>query len=839
MVKQSQNRAVSNLAPIALQRLHSGSRIGFAVAAAIAGTAMSQRASAAAADAADTGGIQEVIVTARKVSENLQDVPLSVDVFTQKDMQNLAITSLEGFVQKSPSISFISEGPGTQIIVMRGASDGSTPNYANTSSTGFFLDDINLAYGGAQPDLHLYDMERIEVLEGPQGTTFGAGSMTGAVRYITMKPDVNAFSAGVDTDVGQMNPGRNTQEYDGFLNLPIIPGVLGARFSAFSTYNGGFINNQLTTRTWENGTVSTNAAWARNDYNRAHSEGGRAALKLVMGEKWDATLEWNYQRQSTLGAWDEDPNLAPRTVERFGPESHDNQTKTLDFHLEGDVGIGDLVFASTYWSIPTRQQNEYSQYMENYAPYSYYSFTYVKGAQEGFACKTDPFYSVQPNPALTPPAPQPAGPPSPFSGCQVPIQTYEYHTNPERWSNEIRLQSKSGGRFHWLGGFYWEKTRDKNSGSTYYMPGLQVDGQAFQYELIKYGQTQSSLPAGEWYAYTTRTDYLQTTEFANISYDITDKLNVEIGGVHFHSDFKYYTPYGQFAYYPTSPALSEGSSHKWNGKYGINYKITDKAMVYALFSQGFRDGGNNSGLPDACQQTTENPNGAPAKYAPDTLNNYEVGWKTTWQNGKVLWNGAVYDMDWKQYQTIIYDASVCPSSSYYVNVGNARIKGVESNAQYAPTDALSFQAAMNYNDAHITSSPYESFQSEVGERLPFSPYFSWSANARYQTPVNSHMKGYGQIDVAYKGDMWDDLHAGGANGFPRILQPGYAIVNLRFGLNPDNGRWLAELYCENVGDKNAIVYSNTGNFDLRETTNQPRTYGLRLNYRFGKETNAE
>jgi iron complex outermembrane recepter protein len=824
MGKQSKNRAGSNSSPMVAMRLHPGTRIGVAVAAAIAGASMPQRP-AMAADADSVGGIQEVIVTARKVSENLQDVPLSVDVFTQKDMQNLAITSLEDFVQKSPSISFISEGPGTQVIVMRGASDGSTPNYANTSATGFFLDDINLANNGSQPDLHLYDMERIEVLEGPQGTTFGAGSMTGAVRYITMKPDVNAFSAGVDTDVGQMSPGRLNQTYDGFLNIPIIPGVLGARFSAFSTANGGFINNQLTTRTWENGTVSNNAAWARDDYNRASSEGGRAALKLVMGEKWDATLEFNYQRQSTLGAWDEDPTLPPRTVERFGPESREFQTKTLDFHVDGDVGIGDLVFAATYWSMPTRQQNEYSQYMENFAPYNSYTGMYVKGAQEGFTCKTDPFYSVYP---------VNGGVQQPYSGCNVPLQTYEYHTNPERWSNEIRLQSKTGGRLHWLGGFYWEKTRDKNSGSTYYMPGLRTDGQAWNYELYAYGTTQSSLPAGQWYAYTTRSDYLETTEFANINFDITDQLNIEAGVVHFHSNFKYYSPYGQFAYQPPTPTLDEGSSNKWDQKYGINYKITNKAMVYALFSQGFRDGGANSGLPQGCYA-----NGVPNSYTPDTINNYEVGWKTTWQNGRVLWNGSVYQMDWKQYQTIIYDANLCPSSSFYVNVGDARIKGVESNAQYAPNDNWSFAGAFDYNDAHIVSTSYETFEPNVGERLPFSPYLSWSANARYQAPISSSTKAYVQYDIANKGDMWDDLSVSGSNGFPRLLQPAYSIQNLRIGLNPDNGRWLAELYCENLMDKNAIVYTNTGNFDLRMTTNQPRTFGLRLNYRFGKETNAE
>ena len=169
-------------------------------------------APALAAAAADvtTGGLQEVVVTARKREENLQDVPVSIDVFTAKDMQNLGITSFDDYAQKVPSISFISVGPGTQLFVMRGVSDGSNPNYANTSATGFFVDDMSMSWIGVQPDLHLYDIERIEVLNGPQGTTFGAGSMAGAIRYITNKPDVNAFSAGVDFDAGQIQGGGRT-----------------------------------------------------------------------------------------------------------------------------------------------------------------------------------------------------------------------------------------------------------------------------------------------------------------------------------------------------------------------------------------------------------------------------------------------------------------------------------------------------------------------------------------------------------------------------------------------------------------------------------------------------
>jgi iron complex outermembrane recepter protein len=787
-----------------------GSKIGLAVAAALAGFAV-PRAPSLAADADNTsaGGLQEIIVTARKREENLQEVPLSIDVFSKKDMQNLGIAGFEDYAEKVPSISFISIGPGTQLFVMRGVSDGSNPNYANTSATGFFVDDMSMSSSGVQPDLHLYDIERIEVLNGPQGTTFGASSMSGAIRYVTNKPDVNAFSAGIDFNAGQIQGAQQNWTYEGFFNAPIVSGVLGLRLSAFSDSHGGFINNQLTTRTWVNTAVSNNSAWARNDYNREHVEGGRVALKGVLNDQWSATLTYSFQRQTTFGAWDEDPNLAPRTVERFGPESHRFEANTMDFHVDGDVGIGDLVFASTYWRLPTRQQDEYSQYIENFNG----------GANEGVTCLNDPVYGT-----------------GPYTGCNVPIQFYEYHTNPERWSDELRLVSKPGGRFHWLAGLYWEKTRDKDSGSTYYMPGLRTNSPAFQYYNYYSGTPpgSTSLPPGEWYAYTTRSDYWQSTEFANISFDLTSKLNVEAGVVHFKSYFRYYSPFGQFAYAATAPTLEVGSSHKWDSKFGVNYKLTDKVMVYADFAQGFRDGGTNSGYPQSCYN-----NGVPQSYVPDTLNNYEIGWKSTSLNGHLLWNGAAYLMNWKQLQTIIYDVNICAPSSFYVNVGDARIYGVESNVDYKFNDNLSFQAAGSYTDSHLISSPYATFQANIGERLPYVPYFSWSANLRYEHPLGKDLRGYAQFDIAHKGDMWNDLHVEGSNGFPRILQPSYSIMNLRFGLNPEGAHWLAEFYIANVADKNAIVYSNTGNFDLRETTNEPRVYGLRLNYRFGKETNSE
>lgn len=781
------------------------SAIGIAVAAALAATASRTHAADASVSAS---ALQEVIVTARKREENVQDVPVSINVLTGKDMQNLGITQFEDFAEKVPSISFISVGPGTQIFFMRGVSDGSNPNYSNSSSTGVFLDDTSLSWFGVQPDLHLYDMERIEVLNGPQGTTFGAGAMAGAIRYITNKPDVHNFSAGADFNGGKIDGGQNNWTYEGFANFPLIDGVLGLRVSAFSDSHGGFINNKLETREWFNGTTSDNSAWARNNYNREHVEGGRIALKGVINDGWSASLTYSYQRLSSLGAWDEDlANYGPRTVARFGPEAHRTQSKILDFHVDGDVGIADLVFASTYWSLPTRQLNEYSEYMQNYNG----------GAQQGFTCLDDPTYGS-----------------GEFSGCNVPTQFYEYHSNPERWSDELRLVSKPGGRFHWLGGLYWEKSRDKNSGSTFDMPGLQTEGAQFQYYAALYGTTMSSLPPNVWYSYRTRSDYLQTTEFANISFDVTDRLNIEAGVVHFHSSFHYHSPFGQFSYVPTTETDTQGTSSKWNSKAGISYKITDHAMVYANFAQGFRDGGANSGYPQSCYDA-----GVPQKYVPDTLNNFEVGWKTTSLGGRLLFNGAVYRMNWKDLQTLIYDIDVCAPSSFNANVGEARITGVESNVDFKLDDNWSLQASASYTDSNLVSSTYETFKPNVGERLPFVPYFSYSWNVRYDHALGNAFHGYAQFDMAYKGGMWNDLHVVGSNGFPRILQPSYSLLNLRLGLNPRSGHWLSEFYITNLANKNAIVYSDTGNYDLRETTNEPRVFGLRLNYRFGKETNSE
>jgi iron complex outermembrane receptor protein len=804
------------------------SRIALAVAAALGGAALpawaaaDDAAPAAPADATTpanpSGGIAEVVVTARKVQENLQDVPVSLSVYTEKDLQNLGITQFEDYATRDPSISFVSTGPGQQQFVIRGVSDGSNPNESNTSLTGFFVDDMSMSWYGIQPDLHLYDIERVEILKGPQGTTFGAGSMSGAVRYITNKPDVTDFSAGVDFDGGQIQSAGRNLSVDAFLNMPLVSGSTALRLSAYSLDYGGFVDNKLVTRDWVNGTVSDNAGWAGNDYNTQHTHGARIALKQVFSEGWSAVATYMVQNQIGHGAWDEQPQYGDDVVARFGPEARYYHDSMFDFHVDGDVGIGDLVFASTYWNITTQTLNEYSEYMQyaNTAGHAPISPQYL----QGFACLTDPVSS----------------PGDSFSGCNVPTLYIDYRDDTRRYSNELRLSSKPGGRLHWLAGLYWEHTEDHYS-DNYVMPGIQYGGQAWQLAASYYAPVVPTPPPEDWYSYLESIDYLQTTEFANISFDLTDKWNIEVGTVHFRSDFSNGSSYAAYSYQPIGPgqvggpSSSVGGSHKWNSKIDISYRPLDNLLFYANFAQGFRDGGINAGFTDACYAA-----GVPHQYTPDTLDNYELGWKSTMLDQHLLWDGALYYMPWKNFQTSVYDPDICTSGTYNANLGQARIYGAESNLNFKAGDHWSLQGALNYTDAELTSNTYLNpyFEVPPGSRLPYAPYFNWSGNVRYQTPFAKQLVGYAQYDIAYKGDMYNNLSSETGNGFPRFLQPPYDIMNVRIGLNPADARWLAEFYITNLANKNAIIFTNTGNYDVRYTTNEPRVFGLRLSYRFGK-----
>ncbi|NNM62313.1 MAG: TonB-dependent receptor [Steroidobacteraceae bacterium] len=772
--------------------------LSVAIAAVLYGTTVVALAPLPARAAAAQDSLSEIIVTASKRSENLQKVPESIDVFTSKQLQNLGITQFEDYASKVPSVSFISIGPGYQQFFMRGVSDGSTPNNQNTSTTGYYLDNQSLSYYGGIPDLHAYDIKRIEVLNGPQGTLFGAGAMSGAIRLITNKPDPNKLSGGMDLDGGQIDGGAINDSVEGFLNLPLVPGRSAVRISGFYVKKGGFINNLLETRNWVNGTTSTNAEWAGNNYNHELFAGGRVELLQKFGDRWQANLSASFQHQKVHGAWDQNPSVnGVRNVARFGPEAQDRFNRMMSLTVKGDVGIGDLIYAGGYFSRSNHQINEYSEYVQ------YVNTPKVTPATiQAFACQG---YDS----TTTPPT---------FSGCNVPTLYYNYRDQVFRWSHELRLQSKPGGRTHWTVGLYFEQTKDKYT-YFYDMPGIDFQGtQAASYISYYHG---TPLPQ-EWYSSSSRLDEHDVAAFGDITQDLTQRWSLNFGLRDFRSRVSGSSAWGGYFYQPKVPTPTQSVSFsKIDYKAGVNFQATPNLLYYFSYAQGFRDGGFNTGA-------GSNPL-VPKSFAPDTLDSYELGWKAMFDEGRYRWNGAAYYMPWKNYQTAVYDLAISPNT-FNANIGNARVYGLETNVDARPVRGLTLSLSLAYNDSRLTSNTYanSSYPVVAGERLPFVPYFKANASARYSVPIRPNVIGYVQYDITHTGAMWSDLRVDN-----RTLQPAFNLADLRAGWHTPDNVWDFEFYITNLDNTRAVVYVNTYNYDHRQTTNEPRVFGLHIRYRFG------
>ena len=316
---------------------------------------------------AGTGAIEEIIVTARKRESSIQDTSVSIQAFSQDDIERLDIARFEDFAEQSPSISYVSAGPGTQLMHIRGVSDGGIPHVfrTNVATATFYLDEQPLTgRGGGVPDLHLYDIERIEVLRGPEGTYYGASSVSGTVRIITNKPDPESFDYGTDFTYGSISDGEDAYTGEAFVNIPLSERA-ALRVVGWYDKANGFIDNVPVTRTYSNGITVNNARWAGDDYNEEKMTGGRASFMAELNDRWTLHLSAMTQSMDTTGAWDHDPTrYDDLEVARFGPEYSEIDSSQFNLTLEGDTGIGELVYAGSYYDREDVAVNDYSDYVE-------------------------------------------------------------------------------------------------------------------------------------------------------------------------------------------------------------------------------------------------------------------------------------------------------------------------------------------------------------------------------------------------------------------------------------------------------------------------------------------
>jgi outer membrane receptor protein involved in Fe transport len=818
-----------------------------------------QAASAAPADSTD------IIVTATKRSETLQNVPISVQALTTKRLDDLDISSFKQYVQQLPSVTFQALGgtPGTNVIYMRGVASGGDGNHSGPlPSVGVYLDEQPVTTIGGNLDVHIYDIARIESLSGPQGTLYGASSEAGTIRIITNQPDLSHFYGRVDFEGNHVSKGGFGGKAEGMINAPISNDI-ALRVVGYYERDAGYIDNVPGTRTFlpdPNTNVAitvNNNAFVKKDYNDTEIAGGRAALKIDLDSNWTVTPTVMYQDTRSHGAYGYDPKVGDLEVQHFLPEYRRDRYVQAALTINGKIGNWDLTYAGAYLDRKDAQSSDYTDYAE-----AYDNLYAAAGGLAGY------FY-YKDNAGNT----------------IAPLQQVVGTDHFKKMSQELRIASPSTDRFRIVAGAFFQRQSNAIH-QDYRVAGLGAD------------ESVNGMPGTLWLTQQHRVDK-DYAMFGEASFDITPTLTATAGGRAFiyensligffgfgrnpgngFSDSppnaagsngtgvaQCFTTSGQRLYdkntktYASSlvllPAAVAGSPCtnlatyvagvglvpvKASGqgvtyRFNLSWKPVTGVLVYGTASRGFRPGGIN--------RRADVP-----PYAADYLTNYEAGTKVTLLGGRAHINGAIYQQDWDKFQFAFLGAN---SFTEIHNGPNARIRGAELNGNLN-LGGLSLNAAGAYTDAktrknlclvddptytcagagNIVSAP-------AGTRLPITPQFKATGSARYTVPLNT-FKAYGQGVVSYQSSASSDIRTASFYSTGVEYNPAATLGRLPsfttadFAIGAEFKRYSIELFIQNAFDSRGQLsrFEECGSCSQRPyiVPITPQTIGVRVHSDF-------
>lgn len=744
--------------------------------------------------------LDEITVTARKRTENLQDVPISVQALDSTKLTELGVTNFEDYAQLLPSLSFKSFGtPGSATIYMRGAADGGDGNASGSQpSVGLYLDEQPVTAIAQNLDIHIYDVARIEALAGPQGTLFGASSESGTVRIITNQPSADAFEGRIDVNASSTTGGDPSYSGEGFVNIPIGDRA-AIRLVGWAINDGGWIDNVPGERNYNlpfSDTTDTinNDGFVANDINTLEKYGLRAALKVDLSDSWTATAGVIYQDSKAEGVWENDPVTFPTAdskIQRFSDEFNNDKFTQFALTLKGEVAGQSLTYAGSYLDRDVEYQTDYSKYGEDnsYVPY--------------YACDT---YANLGGPDCT--------------------SLYEYYHADNaytRSSHELRLQSMGDGRLQYTVGAFSQESEHKYL-QLWYQP-FQALGQSVR-DVNSVGLNADFINSRDDIYF--RTDQVrketQHALFGEATYNFTDAFSATFGmrlydetskvkGIVGWGDETSPTGGPVYGFDTASDSKVDFSDEIY--KFSLGYKISDDQMIYATYSEGYRPGGLNRDAGLIAKIGTQS-------WKPDSLKNYEIGWKTSSLDGRLRWNGAAFFMKWSDIQYTVYEFALvaCCGSTY--NLSNAESKGVETDMSFAVTEAFTLSVAATYNDARTTADfvlPTTPPKLSVpeGTELPNVPQWKANLQGRYQFKI-SDFDAYTQLSYSYTGDSWSEIVPKN-----RYQQDAYSLVNLRGGISRDD--WGIDLYINNLTDEVADYYVHPRQYEPSTVVNRPRSFG--------------
>lgn len=773
--------------------------VGLAVHASGVGA---QTSTATARD--DAGQLQEVVVTAEKRESTVQKTPVSISAISGIELQAQGVVDLLRVAEETPGMSFRSAGPGQTEFEIRGlaSSGGAAP------TVGFYLDDVPISppalgtIGKVAIDPNLFDLGRVEVLRGPQGTLYGSGSMGGTIKIVTNVPNLTRFEGAAqalvsDTDGGGLNRGGNLM-----LNLPLVNGTTALRVVLTDSYNEGWIDRKVLNPfpfPTNNGCAPTVfygcargdvlSAPVQADYknvNWEHLEGARASLRFKPSDALDIVVNSLYQQIHMGGPsqYDVPPGTDTPPAHYQGgdyAEPFVDRIKLISANVTYDWSGVQLTSTTAYWDRDMYQ---------------------LVGQAEAFQ--------------------------STYGLNMFVADTYNgENDNLHQFSQEVRVASTGTDSFQWLVGAFVSHL-DSKWGQHSFSPELALLTPA------SVGGPASN-PLGDVYDSNVLYVFSQSALFSDVSYAIAEhtKLTAGLRYFHYSSDLTA-AQSGLFAQSvnatPVYNAVSASDSGL-NPKVNLSYTPTENLTLYTTIAKGFRPGGVNLPLPtqgpNSCLAAFQQIglNGSPLVYTPDSVWSYEVGEKAKLNQGRLVINGALYYMRWSNVQQLIPLAC-----GWFITENAALARAYGPEIEITTRLSRDFKLTLNgtYTKAEITD-PGSHTGLASGSPILNIPKYSANAALSYEHTLTATYDFTARASVSFTGPVSDVAYT-------YVDLPAYEIAYLRVGVISD--KWTANLFLDNVANKHAALTANNTSWGVnipsltRVSENQPRTLGVSLAYKF-------
>ena len=769
---------------------------------ALTGVAYAQEAAPPSSDApAAQAEIGEIVVTAQRRDESIQRVPISIQALSPVTLQQHQVQSFDDYTKLLPSVSFQSLGPGKSQLFFRGVTSGSEGDALSTLPTaGVYLDDTPVTTIGGLLDVHIYDVSRVEALSGPQGTLFGASSLSGTLRIITNKPDPSGFKAGYDLQLNKFGKGAAGGSAEGFINLPLSERA-ALRVVGYYQRAGGYIDNTLGSRTYQrphtlaDGTVVNspltvnNASVVQDNFNPVDTYGGRIALGIELDDNWTVTPSITAQEQKGRGPFLYDPSAGDLKIHNFLRGTQNDKWYQAALAVHGKIGNWDLVYSGGYMQRRSIQTQDYSYYTVAYDAYP--DYTYFQN-QNGMPLD--------------------------------PTQFEKYDQKFTKQTHELRISSPTGERFNITGGLFYQRQTDLFQ-TYFYVPGLAGTVQAPAFVVVG-----DSI----YHSYVNRVDR-DYAAFAQADFHITPSLTLTGGirGYKYRNDVVGFSGFHSTAVNNgcvpyTDACVSLNRSAKGSGethKVSLSWQVDPNRMVYATYSTGFRPGGIS-------RRTS-------VQYDQDTLSNYEIGFKTSWLDHHLRLNGAIYYERWSGIQYGVIGALGAVS---FINAGDANIYGAELDTQLK-IGGFSLSASGAYNDAKLAT-PFCTTINNVpqcnlgvaaakGTRLPVQPRFKGAVTARYDFEASPskpfvQISAQGQTDATSRLSVSENALLGTTAGFTTVdASAGFTLrqINIEFFIQnifDKRGELSRNAYCtSSLCYQHYLVYPT-----------KPQLFGVKVSQRF-------